>query len=260
MGRLSREEIFERVRRDRRVDPSVSVRELARRYGLGRPTVRAALNGAVPAPRKPVSPARSVLAPVAVFIDAMLREDVAAPRKQRHTIERIQRRLAVEREFDGASYSSIRDYVARRRPQIVAEARAGAAHVDGVVPQVHAPGAEAEVDFADVWVRLRGELTKCRLFTLRLSFSGKAIHRVFASQAQEAFLEGHVEAFRALGGVPTRHIRYDNLKPAVKQVCFGRNRVESTRWVAFRSWYGFDPFYCMPGIEGAHEKGGVEHE
>lgn len=260
MGRLSREEIFERVRRDRRVDPSVSVRELARRYGLGRPTVRAALNGAVPAPRKPASPARSVLAPVAVFIDAMLREDVAAPRKQRQTIERIQRRLAVEREFDGASYSSIRDYVARRRPQIVAEARAVAAHVDGVVPQVHAPGAEAEVDFADVWVRLRGELTKCRLFTMRLSFSGKAIHRVFASQAQEAFLEGHVEAFRALGGVPTRHIRYDNLKPAVKQVCFGRNRVESTRWVSFRSWYGFDPFYCMPGIEGAHEKGGVEHE
>ena len=23
---------------------------------------------------------------------------------------------------------------------------------------------------------------------------------------------------------------------------------------------GFDAFYCMPGIEGAHEMGGVEHE
>jgi hypothetical protein len=23
---------------------------------------------------------------------------------------------------------------------------------------------------------------------------------------------------------------------------------------------GFDPFYCLPGIEGAHEKGGVEGE
>lgn len=28
----------------------------------------------------------------------------------------------------------------------------------------------------------------------------------------------------------------------------------------FRSHYGFDPFYCEPGISGAHEKGGVEGE
>ena len=28
----------------------------------------------------------------------------------------------------------------------------------------------------------------------------------------------------------------------------------------FRSHYGFDAFYCQPGIDGAHEKGGVEGE
>lgn len=41
---------------------------------------------------------------------------------------------------------------------------------------------------------------------------------------------------------------------------FGRNRTESDRWVAFRSHMGFDAFYCIPGIDGAHEKGGVEGE
>ncbi len=41
---------------------------------------------------------------------------------------------------------------------------------------------------------------------------------------------------------------------------FGRSRTESDRWVAFRSHYGFDTFYCLPGVEGAHEKGGVEGE
>ena len=41
---------------------------------------------------------------------------------------------------------------------------------------------------------------------------------------------------------------------------FGRNRLESDRWVQFRSHMGFDAFYCIPGIEGAHEKGGVEGE
>jgi hypothetical protein len=30
--------------------------------------------------------------------------------------------------------------------------------------------------------------------------------------------------------------------------------------VLFRSHYGFDAFYCQPGIDGAHEKGGVEGE
>ncbi|MEO9220250.1 MAG: IS21 family transposase, partial [Mycobacteriaceae bacterium] len=44
------------------------------------------------------------------------------------------------------------------------------------------------------------------------------------------------------------------------RVLFGRTRVESQRWVAFRSTYGFDAFYCQPGHEGSHEKGGVEGE
>ena len=165
----------------------------------------------------------------------MLRADLSAPRKQRHTIQRIYDRLQVEYNFTVVSYSTVCNYVNQRRPQIVAEAREGHVHIEGTVPQVHEPGAEAEVDFADVWVRLAGEPVQCHLFTLRLSYSGKAVHRVYVSESQEAFMQGHVEAFRVLGGVPTRHIRYDNLKPAVHRVCFGRTRVESQMWTAFRS-------------------------
>jgi len=107
---------------------------------------------------------------------------------------------------------------------------------------------------------LNGVKTKVFLFTLRLSYSGKAVHRAYASQCQEAFLDGHVQAFAQLGGVPAVHVRYDNLKSAVTRVLFGRTRVESQRWVLFRSHYGFDVFYCRPGKDGAHEKGGVEVE
>jgi transposase len=200
------------------------------------------------------------LDPVKPWIDEVLRADLAAPRKQRHTVRRIYDRLRVERGFAEVSYTTLRAYVVERRRDLLAEDADRRRHIDGMVPQRHEPGAEAEVDFADVWVRLAGVVTKCYLFTLRLSCSGKAVHRVFASQGQEAFLEGHVEAFGVLGGVPTGQIRYDNLKPAVRRVCFGRSRVESARWVAFRSFYGFDAFYCLPGVEGAHEKGGVENE
>ena len=55
-------------------------------------------------------------------------------------------------------------------------------------------------------------------------------------------------------------VRYDNLKPAVVRVLKGRDRIESERFIALRSHYGFDSFFCRPGIEGAHEKGGVEGE
>jgi len=80
------------------------------------------------------------------------------------------------------------------------------------------------------------------------------------TQGQEAFLEGHVHAFERLGGIPVDKVRYDNLNSAVKQVLFGRSRQENERWVAFRSHYGFEAWYCQPGHEGSHEKGGVEGE
>lgn len=64
-------------------------------------------------------------------------------------------------------------------------------------------------------------------------------------------------AFQALGGVP-RRIRYDNLRAAVDRILQGRDRVENQRFIALRSHYGFDSFFCQPGKRGAHEKGGVE--
>lgn len=251
----SRVELFEQIRRDHRVE-GLGIRALADRHRVHRRTVRQALASAVPPPRKPavrVSPRLERFKPA---VDAMLREDLDAPRKQRHTARRVLARLVEEHAATEVTYSTVRDYVARRRPEIAVEA---GRLPEAFVPQTHEPGAEAEVDFADLWIDLGGVRTKVALFTLRLSYSGKAVHRVFATQGQEAFLEGHVHAFAVLGGLPAR-IRYDNLKAAVSRVTFGRTRVETSRWVAFRSHYGFDTFYCHPGLEGAHEKGGVEGE
>jgi transposase len=95
--------------------------------------------------------------------------------------------------------------------------------------------------------------------TTRCRTRGGAFHIAFGTQAQEAFLEGHVLAFEHFGGVPGR-VRYDNLKPAVVRVLKGRDRTESERFTALRSHYGFDSSFCRPGIDGAHEKGGVEGE
>ncbi len=93
----------------------------------------------------------------------------------------------------------------------------------------------------------------------RCSASGKAFHAVFGNQCGESFYAGHNLAFAHFGGVPTR-IRYDNLKAAVVKVLLGRQRWENEKFVALRSHYGFDSFFCQPGPDGAHEKGGVEGE
>jgi transposase len=231
------------------------IRALARKYDVHRRTVRQAIESPVPPERKiPARPA-PVREAVAGWIDEMLREDLAAPRKQRHTARRVFERLADEHDAL-VSYSYVAKYVARRRAEIAAEDQGGAEAegLDGFVPQVREAGAEAEVDFGDVTVELAGELSRCFMFAFRLSCSGKGVHRVYASQAQEAFLEGHVTAFEACGGVPFKQIRYDNLSPAVAKVLTGRSRTETARWLAFRAFYGFEAFYCQPGPEGAHEK------
>lgn len=253
----SRVELFAVIRRDARVE-DLSIRELSERHRVHRRTVRQALASALPPPRKtPVRVSRK-LEPFKPVIDGWLRDDLDARKKQRHTARRVWDRLVDEQNVTDVSYSTVRDYVGRRRPEIAAEAGRGLEQ--GFVPQTHDPGGEAEVDFADLWVVLRGIKTKTFLFTLRLSYSGKSVHRAFSTQSQEAFLEGHVYAFTELGGTPIDKVRYDNLKAAVSRVLFGRGRDESGRWVAFRSHFGFDAFYCHPGQEGAHEKGGVEGE
>jgi transposase len=94
---------------------------------------------------------------------------------------------------------------------------------------------------------------------MRLLASGKSFHHVFGNQCGESFYEGHNLAFAYFGGVPET-IRYDNLKPAVIKVLLGRDRLENPKFIALRSHCGFESFFCLPGIDGAHEKGGVEGE
>jgi transposase len=255
MPRMSKVELFAAIRRDSRA--GVSGRAIATKYRVSRHTVSDALASAWPRERKPLPPRPSVLDRFKTIIDDILRADLDAPRKQRHTAKRIYDRLIDEHGMQGVSYQVVRGYVAERKPKIRAEAGRGPVNV--FLPQTHRPAEEAEVDFGEVVINLRGEPVTCMLFSLRLSFSGKAVHRIFASGGTEAFLEGHVHAFTTLGGVPTGKIRYDNLKAAVAQVLgFSRQRVETARWTAYRSHYGIDAFYCQPGLQGAHEKGGVE--
>jgi len=244
-------ELFERIRTDKR-EEDVSVRALARRHRVHRRTVRQALAAALPPSRRMASRAAPALGPHRPTIRAWLTDDLTAPRKQRHTARRVWQRL-VDEEGAVVAESTVRAVVAAVKRDL----ESGSALV--AVPQAHPPGDEAEVDFGEATIVIAGVAVKVEIFHLRLSHSARAVHVAFASEAQEALLEGHVAAFARLGGVPGR-IRYDNLTPAVSRVLKGRDRVETDRFIALRSHYGFDSFFCEPGEAGAHEKGGVEGE
>ena len=245
-------EQFERIRRDAR-DEELSIRALADKHRVHRRTVRQALADATPPTRKPPERQAPVLGPHVATIRGWLTADLDAPRKQRHTARRVWQRL-LEEEGVVVAESSVRALVAGLKVEV------GGNRAQVMVPQTHPPAEEAEVDFGEFSAVIAGVLMKVFMFCLRLSHSGKAVHVAYANQTQESFLDGHVRAFDRLGGVPTGMIRYDNLKPAVIRVALGRERFENPRFIALRSHYSYDSFFCLPGIEGAHEKGGVEGE
>ena len=248
---MSRVELYERIRKDNR--DGLSIRALAVKHHVHRRTVREALGSSTPRARKTPEREAPALGPWMMIIRAWLVADREVPRKQRHTARRVWQRLVVEYGAT-VSESTVRAYVAQVNFELDNTLFAV------TVPQIHGPGEEAECDFGEFMVWIEGVLVKCWMFCLRLSHSGRGFHVAFCHQAQEAFFEGHVLAFEHFGGVPARMIRYDNLKAAVIKVLLGRERLENQRFVALRSHYGFDSFYCLPGIDGSHEKGGVEGE
>jgi len=253
MAKRSKVKLFEQIRRAHERD-GLSIRELARRFGVHRRDVRAALASPVPPARKVSAVARPApkLDEWKPLIDRWLADDRNVPRKQRHTARRVWQRLVLEHGAD-VGESTVRRYVKKVKDAQVVSL------VDVAIVQEHELGAEAEVDFGAVHVWLDGELVKVSMFVMRLSASGRSFARAYLNEAQEVFLDGHVRAFDHFGGTPGR-VRYDNLKAAVVKVLKGRDRDESERFVALRSHYGFDSFFCAPGIDGAHEKGGVEGE
>lgn len=220
-----------------------SIRRIAREGHHDRRTVRKALQDAGP-PRYTLRDHRlkPVLGRYTHLIDRWLKEDLAQPAKQRHTARRIYHRLVAEHGFTGGE-STVREYVRERRP----------GPLDRFIPLAYEPGQDAQADFGEAQVVMAGQRRTVQLFCLRLCFSKVAFVMAFPHQRQEAFFEGHAQAFSFFGGVP-RSIWYDRLSQAVKP---GRKAQEQDAFIAFRSHYLYASRFCTPGE--AHEKGLVEN-
>src|ERR1700679_2467970 len=120
----------------------LSIRQIARKLGHSRDTVKKALVQPTPLPYTRTAPRGCPkLGPFIGHIEQILLEDQSAPRKQRHTAARIFQRLRDEHKYRG-KYDQVRRYVAARRKK----ERETHLLLD------HPPGGRVECDFGQIHV------------------------------------------------------------------------------------------------------------
>lgn len=236
----------ERIRRAHYVEGK-SIRAIAREFGHSRRTVKKALESAEEG-KYTLKQEREapVLGPYKERIEELLRENERLPRKQRYTGPKIYKTVADE-GYQG-SESGVLCYLTKLRKKLKKPKL--------FIPLAYDPGVDAQVDWGEATVIMKGEKRIVQIFVMRLCYSRRIFVMAFPNQRQEAFFAGHVAAFAHFEGVPHR-LTYDNLKTAVERILKGRNRAEQPSFVTFRSYYLFESHYCTPGQ--GNEKGGVEH-
>jgi transposase len=138
--------------------------------------------------------------PFLPIIEEILANDRHAPRKQRHSGQRIFDRLRTEHGYEGGKtilYKALADLKKSHRVLYV--------------PLKHPPG-EAQFDFGFAHAKIGGVLTKIAYAELSLPYSNVRYLQVFPVECTESFQEGMKRAFHFLGGVPTL-IKFDNSTP-----------------------------------------------
>ena len=227
------------------------IREIARRTGLSRNTIRKYLReGAVePQFKTPKRPSR--LDPYADRLSAWLLIQTRKSRKERRTIKQMHADL-VKLGYDG-SYERVAAFArAWREDRHQAEQTTGRGTY---VPLVFAPGEAFQFDWSEDWANIGGERVKLQVAHIKLSHSRAFLVRAYPLQTHEMLFDAHWHAFRVFGGVPGRGI-YDNMKTAVDRVGRGKQRDVNARFKAMASHYVFEPEFCNPAA--GWEKGQVE--
>lgn len=182
-------------------------------------------------------------------INEWLENDEREPRKQRHTISRVYKRLQKEHGYIG-SYSSVKRYVNRKKSEMKKRK-------ESFLPLAHPPG-NAQVDFGD-FKYYDGFDREREGHALVVTFpqSNTGWMQVYPSENQECLLMGLKRVFYHIGGVPVR-VRCDNMSTAVTEILEGAERVITDGFYRFMLHHRFKADFCNPSK--GNEKGSVENK
>lgn len=235
---------FAHIRRLHR--DGLGIRQIARQLGVGRDTVRKALENPEPTPYTLSAPRTApTFGPFRVLVDAILEADEHAPRKQRHTASQIFRRLVNEHAYTGG-YDQVRRHLKQRR----LAARETFVHLD------HPPAHRCEADFGHIHVDFPTGRQLVPVLVMTWSYSNAPFALALPTERTEAVLHGMTEAFAFFGCVPAE-VWWDNPTTVALHVGRGRERVVHPRYVALASHFTFAPKFCLPATP--QEKPRVEN-
>ena len=227
------------------------IREIARRTGLSRNTIRKYLRSGAVEPQFRVPARASKLDPFAEKLSHWLRIEAGKSRKQRRTVKQLHADL-VALGYDG-SYGRVAAFARAWKAQRQYEQQTSGRGT--FVPLVFAPGEAFQFDWSEDWAVIAGERVKLQAAHTKLAHSKAFIVRAYPLQTHEMLFDALTQAFRVLGGVPHRGI-FDNMKTAVDKVGTGKARQVNARFAALASHYLFEPEFCNPAA--GWEKGQVE--
>lgn len=229
----------------------LSLREIARRTGFSRNTVRRHLRNEI---SEPVYPKRQTPSKLDAFADKLaqwLSDAARTSRKQRRSLKQMHADLCAL-GFEG-SYDCIARFAREWRRQQLELSKGASKHT--YIPLQFKPGEAFQFDWSEDWAVIAGERVKLQVAHFKLSYSRAFFVRAYLLQTHEMLFDAHHHAFMVWGGIPQRGI-YDNMKTAVDKVKRGKQRDENARFAAMVSHYLFDAEFCNPAA--SWEKGQVE--
>ncbi len=229
----------------------MAIREIERRTGLSRNTIRKYLRSGSVEPRFKVSDRPSKLDPFCEKLSGWLRIEAGQSRKQRRTARQMHADLVVL-GYAG-SYGRVAAFV--RAWKFERQRDAQTSGRGAFVPLLFAPGEAFQFDWSEDWALLGGKQTRLQVAHTKLSHSRAFTVRAYLLQTHEMLFDALSQAFRVLGGVPQRGI-FDNMKTAVDRIGTGKARQVNARFAAMASHYLFEPAFCTPA--SGWEKGQVE--
>ena len=189
------------------------IREIARRTGLSRNTIKKYLREGAVEPKFKTPKRPSNLDPYADRLSAWLLAQTRKSRKERRTMKQMHADL-VKLGYEG-SYARVAAFA-----RVWREDRHRVEHTTGrgtFVPLVFQPGEAFQFDWSEDWTNIGGERVKLQAAHTKLSHSRAFLVRAYPLQTHEMLFDAHWHAFRVFGGIPGRGI-YDsgNCPPLVR--------------------------------------------